>query len=233
MARIDVREKMALVEPYRSMDAWTCLSEVDVAKLKNVASILPRPNENEAAKKFDILMLHLQLEKVDSTANADKCRASVITIAQLLEGKATIPVVKARIDTIREVQTVQFWETSTIDRLERVRKELRDLVHVLEEGRNDRKFIIDIEDTTSYDEEAARVELKATYKQRVIDYLASHNDNETLNKIQNFEQLTSADIEELQRIFGRNWVHVKNMLRLLMANAMVTMSQLLYASSRE
>ncbi len=201
MARIDVREKMALVEPYRSMDAWTCLSEVDVAKLKNVASILPRPNENEAAKKFDILMLHLQLEKVDSTANADKCRASVITIAQLLEGKATIPVVKARIDTIREVQTVQFWETSTIDRLERVRKELRDLVHVLEEGRNDRKFIIDIEDTTSYDEEAARVELKATYKQRVIDYLASHNDNETLNKIQNFEQLTSADIEELQRIF--------------------------------
>lgn len=44
MARIDVREKMALVEPYRSMDAWTCLSEVDVAKLKNVASILPRPN---------------------------------------------------------------------------------------------------------------------------------------------------------------------------------------------
>ena len=201
MARIDVREKMALVEPYRSMDAWTCLSEVDVAKLKNVASILPRPNGNEAAKKFDILMLHLQLEKVDSTANADKCRASVITIAQLLEGKATIPVVKARIDTIREVQTVQFWETSTIDRLERVRKELRDLVHVLEEGRNDRKFIIDIEDTTSYDEEAARVELKATYKQRVIDYLASHNDNETLNKIQNFEQLTSADIEELQRIF--------------------------------
>ena len=201
MARIDVREKMALVEPYRSMDAWTYLSEVDVAKLKNVASILPRPNENEAAKKFDILMLHLQLEKVDSTANADKCRASVITIAQLLEGKATIPVVKARIDTIREVQTVQFWETSTIDRLERVRKELRDLVHVLEEGRNDRKFIIDIEDTTSYDEEAARVELKATYKQRVIDYLASHNDNETLNKIQNFEQLTSADIEELQRIF--------------------------------
>lgn len=201
MARIDVREKMALVEPYRSMDAWTCLSEVDVAKLKNVASILPRPNENEAAKKFDILMLHLQLEKVDSTANADKCRASVITIAQLLEGKATIPVVKARIDTIREVQTVQFWETSTIDRLERVRKELRDLVHVLEEGRNDRKFIIDIEDTTSYDEGAARVELKATYKQRVIDYLASHNDNETLNKIQNFEQLTSADIEELQRIF--------------------------------
>lgn len=201
IARIDVREKMAIVEPYRNTDAWICLSEVDVAKLKGIASLLPRPNENEAAKKFDILMLNLQLEKVDSTVNADKCRSSVITIARLLEDKVTIPVVKSRIDTIREVQTVKFWETSTIDRLERVRKELRDLIHVLEEGRDDRKFIIDIEDTTSADEKAARVELKATYKQRVIEYLACHSDNETLNKIQNFEQLTAADIEELQRIF--------------------------------
>lgn len=201
VARIDVREKIAQVEPYRSMDAWVCLSDVDVAKLKGTASLLPRPNENEAAKKFDILMLHLQLEKVDSTVNADKCRTGVIAIARMLEAKASIPVVKERIDTIREVQTVRFWETSTIDRLERVRKELRELVHILEEGRGDRKFIIDIEDTTTADDEAARVALKATYKQRVIEYLACHNDNEALNKIQNFEQLSPADIEELQRIF--------------------------------
>lgn len=201
MARIDVRAKLANIEPYRSMEAWTCLSEVDVARLKGVASLLPRPNENEAAKKFDILMLHLQLEKVDGTVNADKCRESVITIARLLEEKATIPVVKARIDTIREVQTVRFWENCTVGRLERVRKELRDLVHILEESRSDRKFIINIEDTTSYDVDAARVELKATYRQRVIEYLASNGNNKTLNKIQNFEQLSAADIEELQRIF--------------------------------
>lgn len=201
MARIDVREKMAQIEPYRSEEAWTCLSSVDVAQLKGIAYLLPRPSENEAAKKFDILMLQLQLEKVDSTVNADKCRTGVIQIAKLLEEKATIPIVKARIETIREVQTVQFWETCTIDRLERVRKELRDLVHVLEESRNDRKFVIDIEDITSLDVEAARVVLKATYKQRVLDYLSSHTDNVALKKIQNFDQLTTADIEELQRIF--------------------------------
>ena len=201
MARIDVREKIETVEPFRNKEAWVCLSETDVARLKNIASLLPRPSENEAAKKFDILMLHLQLEKVDSTVNADKARTSVITIAQLLEEKATIPMVRVRMDTIREVQTVGFWETSTLDRLERVRKELRDLVHVLEEGRDDKKFIINIEDSTSSNTDGVRVELKATYKQRVIEYLASHNDNEVLNKIQNFEQLTAADINELQRIF--------------------------------
>lgn len=200
MAQIDVREKLESIEPYRNKEAWVCLSEVDVAKLKNIASLLPRPNEKEAAKKFDVLMLLLQLEKVDSTVNADKARASVMTIARMLEDKATIPLVKDRLDTIREVQTVEFWEASTIDRLERVRKELRDLVHLLEGNRNDRKFIIDIEDTTSTDA-AARVTLRATYKQRVIEYLASHSDNDTLRKIQNFEQLTADDFNELERIF--------------------------------
>lgn len=201
MARIDVREKIESIEPYRNKEAWVCLSEVDVAKLKNIASLLPRPNENEAAKKFDVLMLHLQLEKVDSTVNADKAKVSVMTLAKLLEEKATIPLVRARLDTIREVQTVEFWETSTIDRLERVRKELRDLIQLLEGNRNDKKFIIDIEDTTSSDADAARVQLRATYKQRVIEYLANNTGNPTLAKIQNLEQLTTSDINELQRVF--------------------------------
>ena len=201
MARIDVREKIESIEPYRNKESWVCLSEVDVAKLKNIASLLPRPSENEAAKKFDVLMLHLQLEKVDSTVNADKAKVSVMTLAKLLEEKATIPLVRTRLNTIREVQTVEFWETSTIDRLERVRKELRDLIQLLEGNRNDKKFIIDIEDTTSSDADAARVQLRATYKQRVIEYLANNTGNPTLAKIQNFEQLTTSDINELQRVF--------------------------------
>ncbi len=201
MARIDVREKMASIEPYRGKEAWVCLTEVDVAKLKSIASVLPRPNENEAAKKFDVLMLQLQLERVDSTVNAEKARASVMTLAQMLEEKASIPLVKRSVDTIREVQTVEFWESVAIDRLESVRRELRDLIHLLEGKRNDHKFIINIEDTTSSDAEAARVQLRATYKQRVIDYLASNTGNPTLVKIQNLEQLTADDVSELQRIF--------------------------------
>ena len=201
LARIDVRAKMDVVEPFRSREAWTYLSEVDVAKLNSIASILPRPNENEAAKKFDILMLWLQLEQVDGTVNAANSRESVISIAALLEKKATIPLVKAHLGAIREVQTVQFWETATLDRLERVRKELRELVHLIAEGKNDRTFVIDIEDVATRGAGAPAVRLQATYQQRVVDYLAEHTDLAVLRKIQNFEQLTNEDIAELQRIF--------------------------------
>lgn len=200
-ARIDVRAHLQTIEPYREREAWVCLSDLDVAELKGIAHLLPRPKENEAAKKFDVLMLYLQLELVDSTVKADNSRASVIKIAQLLEKKATIPAVRERMETIKEVQTAVFWEHSTLNSLERVRKELRELVHVLAESRDERRFVINIEDAISSDAVAAPVTLKATYHDRVIDYLAKHTDNEVLRKIQNFEQLTTADVNELQRIF--------------------------------
>ena len=200
-ARIDVRAHLQTIEPYRDREAWVCLSDLDVAELKGIAHLLPRPKENEAAKKFDVLMLCQQLELVDSTVKADNSRASVIKIAQLLEKKATIPAVRERMETIKEVQTAGFWERRTLDSLERVRKELRELVHVLAESRDERRFVINIEDAISSDAVAAPVTLKATYHDRVIDYLAKHTDNEVLRKIQNFEQLTTADVNELQRIF--------------------------------
>lgn len=200
-ARIDVRAHLQTIEPYRDREAWACLSDLDVAELKGIAHLLPRPKENEAAKKFDVLMLCQQLELVDSTVKADNSRASVIKIAQLLEKKATIPAVRERMETIKEVQTAGFWERRTLDSLERVRKELRELVHVLAESRDERRFVINIEDAISSDAVAAPVTLKATYHDRVIDYLAKHTDNEVLRKIQNFEQLTTVDVNELQRIF--------------------------------
>ena len=200
-ARIDVRAHLQTIEPYREREAWVCLSNLDVAELKGIAHLLPRPKENEAAKKFDVLMLCLQLEQVDSTVKADNSRASVIKIAQLLEKKATIPAVRERMATIKEVQTAAFWDHCTLNSLERVRKELRELVHVLAESRDERRFVINIEDAISSDAVAAPVTLKATYHDRVIDYLAKHTDNEVLRKIQNFEQLTTDDVNELQRIF--------------------------------
>ena len=200
-ARIDVRAHLQTIEPYREREAWVCLSDLAVAELKGIAHLLPRPKENEAAKKFDVLMLYLQLEAVDSTVKADNSRASVIKIAQLLEKKATIPAVRERMETIKEVQTAAFWDHCTLNSLERVRKELRELVHVLAESRDERRFVINIEDAISSDAVAAPVTLKATYHDRVIDYLAKHTDNEVLRKIQNFEQLTMDDVNELQRIF--------------------------------
>lgn len=49
------------------------------------------------------------------------------------------------------VQTPQFWENESLDALDGMRRELREIVHLLKEQRQNKKFVIDIEDeyTTS------------------------------------------------------------------------------------
>ena len=57
--------------------------------------------------------------------------------------------------------------------------------------------------------------IQTSYKQRVTDYLARNIQNATLQKIQNLEQLTSADFAELERISLKSWARAKSMMNWL------------------
>ena len=170
-------------------------------RLKEIGKLIPQDDDDESAKKFDVIMLHLQLAHIDSTVRVGQFRQVVVNIAAHLEKKGTVPAVMTRIETIRNVQKPQFWENESLDSLESVRTELRDLIKLLEETRKTKKFIIDIDDPYETVDGGEDVIIQTTYKQRVIDYLAKNTDNPTLRKIQGFEQLTSGDFAELERIF--------------------------------
>ena len=199
--RKDARTFWSIIEPFRDKDRWTCISDVDVLRLKEIGKLIPEDDDDESAKKFDVIMLHLQLSHVDTTVRVGKFKQMVVNIAANLEKKGTVPAVMANIGTIRSVQKQHFWDNESLESLERVRKVLRDLIKLLDENRKTEKFIIDIEDTYDTVEGGEDFTIQTTYKQRVVDYLAKNTDNPTLRKIQDFEQLTSADFAELERIF--------------------------------
>lgn len=199
--RKEARPYWSTIEPFRDKEKWTYISDVDAMRLKKIAKLIDPDKADEAAKKFDVVMLHIMLAHIDSTVSVGQFRQVVVNIAGLLEKKSTVPAVMARIETIRTVQMPAFWENESLDRLEHVRTELRDLIKLLEESRKDKKFVIDIEDEYMMDDKFVHDVIHTSYKQRVIDYLAAHSDNKTLKKIQDFEQLTQDDFSELERIF--------------------------------
>ena len=170
-------------------------------RLKEIGKLIPQDDDDESAKKFDVVMLHLQLAHIDPTVRVGQFRQVVVNVAAHLEKKGSIPAVMKRIDTIRLVQQPQFWDNESLDSLEHVRIELRDLIKLLEGTRKTEKFIIDIEDPYEVEEGGVDVVIRKSYKQRVIDYLAMNTDNPTLQKIQKFEQLTASDFAELERVF--------------------------------
>lgn len=199
--RKDARPYWEIIEPFRDKDRWTFISDVDVQRLKNIGKLVPQDDDDESAKKFDVIMLHLQLALLDSKVHVGQFRQVVVNIAEHLEKKGTVPAVIAHINTIRKVQQPQFWETESLDNLEHVRTELRDLVKLLEDTRKKEKIIIDIDDPYEKVDGGEDLFIHTTYKQRVVDYLAKNTDYPTLRKIQNFEQLTIDDYKELERIF--------------------------------
>ena len=55
-------------------------------------------------------------------------------IAALLERKASIPQVSAKLSVIKEINTDAFWDANDILAFERIRKELRELIKFLDHG---------------------------------------------------------------------------------------------------
>lgn len=197
---ISVRAEWENAYMFRQKENWQCLSQLNVELLKrNIAPLLIKGQDDESAKRFDLLMLNIELSKIDATKQCTHFIKNVVSIAQTLSTKAAIPQVMEKMEYVNMVLSEDFWEKASLNELERVRCELRDLVKfIFAEKRQ--SFEVDIEDTVidnGLEEEQIRY---TTYYQRVFDYLVNNRNLPVLQKIVNLEQLTNDDIKELERI---------------------------------
>jgi len=197
---ISVRAKWEAVSHFKDVDSWKYISELDVLTLKNdLSPLLPKNTLDESAKKFDILLLTIELSYLEDEVDASKCIQRVQLIGDKLQEKASLPQVQAKMDTIKEVLSQVSWENADLRWLEKVRTELRDLMKFLI-GEQGKWFIVDIDDVISDEGESTGVVTRVSYKKRVMDFLAQNRHIPVLDRIYGIEQLTGDDIAELERI---------------------------------
>ncbi len=199
-SHISVRERWAQVSHFKKDESWAYLSEVDVNTLSaEIAPLLPKNTLDESAKKFDVLTMVIELSFIDGETNCVRSVQSVQTIAEKLQEKATLPQVQAKMDTIKEVLSEVAWQNVSLPWLEKVRKDLRDLVKFLF-GQDDRWFSVNITDEITDEGTTEGITPRMSYKQSVLDFLSKNRDLPVLRKIYGMEQLTKADFTELERI---------------------------------
>lgn len=197
---ISVRQNIDAVDKFRKKENWVSLSSIDVLDLKNkVAPLVSPEKDNEAAKKFDAVMLYIQLSILDSGINADSYKVKVQNIGVKLQEKASIPQVMAKMKLVKEISAPSFWKNITLNRLEYVRKEIRDLVQFII-GSGNRDFTLNIKDIIEEKTSVAVKPYRASYKQRVEEFIKQNSDLPVFIKIKNLEQLNHDDIKELERI---------------------------------
>jgi type I restriction enzyme R subunit len=207
-----VRPKRRVVEKYAKREAWSKLSPADRAELAEEVSGLPTEvdPENEEAKRFDLIVLRLQLAVLRGEKVFDRLRDRVIAIAELLEEKSAIPMIHAQMPLILDLQSEEWWQDVTVPMLEVVRKRIRDLVHLID--KHQRKSVYsDFEDEIG-DEIPVdlpgfgeRVDF-ARFKAKAQAFLRAHQDHIAIHKLRTNKPLTKSDVAELERMLIENGV---------------------------
>ncbi|PSF31739.1 restriction endonuclease subunit R, partial [Aphanothece hegewaldii CCALA 016] len=207
-----VRPLRRLVEKYAEKEKWLSLSSEDLSELSQQVAGLPSQLEPEAeeTKRFDILLLKLQLAILRSDPAFERLKEQVKSLAQVLEEKSAIPLVKEQLPLIQDVQTDEWWQDVTLPMLEVLRKRLRELVRLVEKPKR-QPIYTDFEDemgdeitvelpgfTSSDNFEKFRVKARA--------FLREHQDHVVIFKLRTNKQLTSSDLSELERILAESGV---------------------------
>ncbi len=204
-----VRPKRRWVERFGKRDAWQKLSDDDREGLVHEVADLPNEldPELEEAKRFDVLVLNLQLCVLRAEPGFAKWRDRVMEIAGLLEAQSSIPAIRQQLELIQTVRTEEWWQDVTVPMLESMRKRLRDLVHLIEKSR--RKVVY----TDFSDDMATGVEIELPgfqmegfekFRAKVRVFLREHEDHVAIHKLRRNLPLTKTDLEELERILAES-----------------------------
>jgi type I restriction enzyme R subunit len=207
-----VRPKRRLIEKYRTDDVWPKLSPEDRSELSQEVAGLPSelPADEEEAKRFDLLILNLQLALLRSEPAYERLRDQVKLIAGLLEEKANIPLVKTELPLLQELQSDAWWEGVTTPMLETVRRRLRSLVKLIE--KSSRKPVYsDFEDEMADGEVIdlpgfAGVRSFEKFREKARAFLREHQDHISIHKLRINEPLTASDLSELERMLSESGI---------------------------
>lgn len=201
-----VRPHRRWVEAYSRRDAWESLDDTALAEIEEHLSNLPSSehDEDEEAKRFDLLMLRAQLCVLNAEPGFVRFRDQVREIADALLTQTSIPAIAAHAELLEELATEQWWTDVTLPMLERVRLRVRGLVRLIERAKR-RVVYTDFADElgeiteSPYVGASGQVDMDR-FRAKVRDFLSGHQDHIALHKLRRNLPLTQYDLSELERI---------------------------------
>lgn len=202
-----VRPHRKWVERYGDWAAWSALTRETAAEVaEHLAGLPSSATENdEDAKRFDLLMLRRQLAQLDGDAlAAERLREQIQAIASGLLNQTAIPSVAAQQELLDEVAGDQWWADVTLPMLELARRRLRSLLKFLEKTKKVRVYT-DFEDALTA---STLIDLPGVtpgtnwdrFRAKATAYLKAHQDHVALQRLRRNKQLTPADLAALEQM---------------------------------
>lgn len=198
-----VRMHLQFVHKYKNRSNWDALSVKNVSEIQeHISPLIISIVDDELAKRFDNVMLSIELAKI-TAKNATRPIKSVVQTAEELSKLSTIPQINAKRDILMKVQSESFWDEANIFDLEEVREAIRDLVKFLEKE-SQKDYYTNFKDNfITIGEGEAPIygsnDLK-NYRKKVNQYLKEHQDQTAIYKLRHNKSLTKQDVGTLEEV---------------------------------
>jgi type I restriction enzyme R subunit len=205
-----IRKQRKVVEYFISRVRWNNLSSEDLKLLEEKVSSLPYPDHDEEyARRFDLLILNLQIAIAQGGNAVGEYIRDVRKLIKHLEEKEAIPSVAANMDLILAIQTDEWWNDITLTRLEELRCALRNLTKFIDKESAFNDVFTNFEDQIQEGEidfELIKKDPKLEeYRKKVQRFINEHRNHITIRRLQNNEPVSLTDIKALEEIlFAEN-----------------------------
>lgn len=202
---IAVKLRIQAVEKYKNLEAFVSIGEGDKGELlTQIAPLVHSEETDEFAKRFDNFMYGLILAHIEQMPAFRYAKKQLCDTASLLERKASIPQIQAKLPLLREIHTDTFWSANDILLFEKVRKELRELIKFLDEGGTEQKRIVTKLTDPVIDQQEG-IQLDAAYDfedycAKVNRYVNEHGNTLAIYKLTHNIPLAMGDYQELERV---------------------------------
>jgi type I restriction enzyme, R subunit len=204
---IAVREKWRELRSLREHDVLNAFTANTVTALRrDIAPLFTWMNirGQSDAYSLDLLMTRMQTALLKGSGRLDDLKAELLDRLALLP--MTLLPVREKAATIRDARSSAFWDAPTYADLERVRVELRDIMHHRIKPTGPTTLppkIVDVaEDAAEYEIQRRSASLRSidmrAYERLVEDTLKKHFDTDpTLKKIRAGEPVTESELRTL------------------------------------
>ncbi len=198
-----VRRKLEIVKKYKNRDAWALLSEVKINEIcKNLGTIITYDaTSSELMKQFDLMMYKLNVAILVSNKSQKQTIENIKITAFKLEKFTHVPSVIQRIPILKAVQSDEFWGDVSILKLEQVRKELRDIVYLLKDDKENpiySNFADELRSVEEYEVMKEYSDQLENYKNRVEDFIRKNKNHLVIDKIYRNIPITTDELRLLE-----------------------------------
>jgi type I restriction enzyme R subunit len=201
-----VRPHRQYVEKYAKSEAWQVLGPDDFEVLTSRVAGLPTEllDEDEEAKRFDMLVLRTQLAMLQALPAFTGLKEKIQALASALEEQSAIPAINAEMVLIQAAASEDWWEGVTVPMLETVRRRLRALVKLIPKGEKKvvyTDFEDEIGDLSTIDLPQVTAGLNmAKFKDKARAFLRAHESHLALQRLRRNQPLTPTDLTELEKM---------------------------------